>query len=51
MIVPVCASRDLKSELIRGYLKGRKAGTSPYSGPAGSPWRVLLAFQIGMRLS
>ena len=23
MIVPVCASRDLKSELIRGYLEGR----------------------------
>ena len=25
MIVPVCASRDLKSELIRGYLEGRQA--------------------------
>ncbi|MEH2550319.1 hypothetical protein V1283_006964 [Bradyrhizobium sp. AZCC 2262] len=47
MIVLVCASRDLKSELIRGYLEG----TSPYAGPAGTPWRVLLAFQIGMRLS
>ena len=25
MIVPICASRDLKSELIRGYLEGRQA--------------------------
>ena len=50
MIVPVCASRDLKSELIRGYLEGRQAPAhSP--GPAGSPRRVLLAFQIGTRLS
>jgi hypothetical protein len=33
VIVRVCASRDLKRELICGY--GRKVGTSRYSGAAG----------------
>ncbi len=36
MIVPVCASRDLKSELIRGYLEGRQVPAHS-AGPAGSP--------------
>jgi CspA family cold shock protein len=33
---------------VNSWIFGRKVGTSPYSGPAGSPRRVLLAFQIGM---
>ena len=50
MIVLVCASRDLKSELIRGYLEGRQAPAhSP--GPPVTPRRVLVAFHTGMRLS
>ena len=34
MIVPVCASRDLKSELIRGYLEGRQAPAHTPGPPA-----------------
>src|SRR6202030_2939571 len=34
---------------VNSWIFGRKVGTSPYSGPASSPRRVLLAFQIGMR--
>ena len=34
MIVRVCASRDLKRELIRGYVEG-KVGTQPILRPAG----------------
>jgi CspA family cold shock protein len=35
VIVRVCASRDLKRELIRGYF-GRRVAPSRYSGAAGS---------------
>ena len=48
-----CLSMRLQGSQTRvnSWIFGRKVGTSPYSGPAGSPRRVLLAFQIGMRLS
>ena len=55
MIVPVCASRDLKSELIRGYLEGRQAPAHtpglpvPLAGSACLPNRhevVLRSYRI-----
>ena len=56
-VMPRRRSGDCPSMRLQGSQKrvnsrifGRKVGSSPYSGPAGSPWRVLLAFQIGMRL-
>ena len=36
---------------VNSQICGRKVGTSRYSAPTGSRRRVLLAFQIGMRLS
>jgi len=50
VIVKVCASRNLKSELIRGYLEDKHAPAhSP--GPPAHPRRVLVAFHVVMRLS
>jgi CspA family cold shock protein len=48
-----CPSMRLQGsqKLVNSRIFGRKVGTSSYSALAGSPRRVLLAFQIGMRLS